>query len=60
MNSTFLSSAIYWMNYEALKNKFSYLGFSASFFSGLFSGAVSQFLSVFLPEKETCSAESAR
>lgn len=33
-------SAIYWMNYEALKNKFSYLGFSASFFSGLFSGAI--------------------
>ncbi|KAK2558656.1 putative mitochondrial glutathione transporter SLC25A40 [Acropora cervicornis] len=33
-------SAIYWMNYEALKNKFSYLGFSASFFSGLFSGAL--------------------
>lgn len=33
-------SAIYWANYEALKTKFSYLGFSSTFFSGLFSGAM--------------------
>ena len=60
MRSTFLLSATYWMSYEVLKTKFSYPGFSATFFSGLFSGAVSQFLSVFLPEKETRSTESVR